>query len=230
MNRLVTALTEAAWKIAMLGLLAIGVQAVGNNQPPAPPAAQADQATVTEAPRFVDANVQWGYPAPQTRQVEVLQDNPTNHLPESQAADSNLTAAMVAMTYGPNGTFITLEEYYRRHPDARNHVKKPRPAWQYRPPTPRITPAQIAWVRMLLNYDGLKMRGLTDQAIIENLAPNEVKALEGDMVPEHLRPDLDPEIVFVNQRCADGTCETGYCPASRDKVGCKNGVCRVPSR
>jgi hypothetical protein len=225
-NRLVTALMDAAWKVAMLGLLAIGVQAVGRNQP----AAQTDQAPVTEAPRSVGAKEQRGDPAARNRQVVVQQDKATDHVPEPQAADSNVTAAMVAMTYGPNGAFITLEEYYRRHPDARSYVKKPRSPWLYRPPTPRITPAQIAWVRMLPNYDGLRMRGLSDQAIIENLAPNDVKALEGTTVPEHLRPDLDPAIVFVNQRCADGTCRTGYCEASRQNRRCENGVCPVPRR
>lgn len=230
MNRLVTILIDAAWKIVMLSLLAVGVQSMGNNQPAARPVPQADQATVAEAPRSVDENVQRADPAAPAQQVEVRQNKATDHVPEPLAADASRTAAVVAMTYGPNGTFITLEEYYKLHPDARNYIKKPRTPWQYRLPTPRITPAQIAWARMLPNYDGLKMRGLTDQSIIENYAPNEVKALEGDTVPEHLRPDLDPAIVFVNQRCADGTCRTGYCEASRQNKRCENGVCPAPRR
>lgn len=230
MNRLATHLMDAAWKIAMLGLLAVGVQAVGNNQPPARSVLQADQATVTETSRLGEANQQRVGPTALARQVEVQQDKATDHLPEPPAADANLKAGPTAMTYGPNGTLITLEEYYRLHPDARNYVKKPRPRWQYRPPTARISPAQVAWARMLPNYDGLRMRGLTDEQIIQNLAPSEVKVLEGDTVPEHLRPDLNPQVVYINERCADGTCTTGYCEASRDKVSCKNGVCPVPRR
>src|SRR5690348_3321202 len=107
------------------------------------------------------------------------------------------------MTYGPNGTFITLEEYYRLHPQAspRYRSSTPRPKWRYRPPTCTPSRAQIAWAKMLPNHDGLAKRGLSDEEIVQYFAPSEVKTLEGDDVPEHLRPDTRPSMVFVNERC-----------------------------
>jgi hypothetical protein len=83
---------------------------------------------------------------------------------------------------------------------------------------------------MLPNHDGLASRGLSDEEIVAYFAPSEVKALDGDEVPEHLRPDFDPAVAYINERCADGTCRTGYCEASRRNLGCRDGRCEVPGR
>lgn len=83
---------------------------------------------------------------------------------------------------------------------------------------------------MLPNHDGLVSRGLSDEETIRYFAPSEVKVLDGDEVPEHLRPDTHPAVVFINERCANGTCRTGYCEASRGKLECRNGWCPVPGR
>jgi hypothetical protein len=83
---------------------------------------------------------------------------------------------------------------------------------------------------VLPNHDGLSSRDLTDDEIVRYFAPSEVNATEGDEVPEQLRPDTRPAVVFVNELCADGTCRTGYCEASRRNLGCRDGRCPVPGR
>lgn len=213
MLRFVTITINCLWPIGMLACLAVGVQAVGDNKP-----------------RF-----QAKTPANDL----AIEDNalPEGKQPKRQRVDAADQAQYgrrqaTPMTYGPAGTFITLDEYDRLHPDANPLYRssQPRPKWRYREPTCTPSRAQLAWARMLPNHGGLAGRGYSDEQIVQHFAPSEVKALEGDEVPEHLRPDLNPQVVFINERCKDGTCTTGYCEASRRNNPCKNGVCPAVGR
>ena len=103
-----------------------------------------------------------------------------------------------------------------------------RPKWHYREPTCSPSRAQIRWAQLLPNYNGLRGRGLADEEIVAYFAPNEVKCLDGETLPDHLVPR--PDVVYINERCKDGTCTTGYCEASRKNAVCKDGRCPLPSR
>jgi hypothetical protein len=215
---LASTVVESLWTIGILACLAVGVQAVGDRQPPTQVAQPANEPSADETARLIEEN---------RRLNRRLVDAAT----QAQEAKDVMRPA-TPMTFGPNGTVITLDEYWALHPEAspRYRSNKPRPKWQYRPPTCTPSRAQLAWAKMLPNHDGLAMRGLSDEEIVAHLAPSEVKALEGEEVPEHLRPDTRPAVVFVNGRCKDGTCTTGYCEASRRNIQCKDGRCPVPRR
>lgn len=203
MYRLATTITKTLWTIGLLGFLAVGFQDVG--QHPTSHAASPDT-SVDEVSKLIQENQRL------KQQIVDLAAQPQQASP----------VGAEPVVYGKDGRFVPAQVVTRRPYEQ----PRPRPRWRYREPTCAPSRAQIAWAKMLPNYNGLVSRGLSDQDIIQYFAPSEVKALEGEEVPEHLRPDTRPAVVFVNERCKDGTCTTGYCPASRNNLDCQGGVCR----
>lgn len=214
MYRLMTIALHGLWKLGMVASLALGVLAVQKDQTPSSPSPQASEPATNETARLLAEN---------QRLKQLLVDvKPQANPPRAQVHQPD-DAPATPYVY-EHGHLVPL----RSATLTTYQPPQPRPKYKYREPTCTPSRAQIAWARMLPNHDGLANRGLSDEQIVAFFAPSEVKALEGDEVPEHLRPV--PDVVYINQRCADGTCTTGYCEASRRNLGCENGVCPVPGR
>lgn len=61
---------------------------------------------------------------------------------------------------------------------------------RWSPPTDNITKAQVQWARSLENYDVLA-RQYSDEQIIVYYAPYYIRSVEGDVLPEDLKPIKD---------------------------------------